>query len=155
MLSRAKSKYIRVSPFKLRPIADVIRGLSVEKALSWLKTHAMKKTRPITKTLLSAVANIGNAETVDNVSPESLIIKEIRIDQGPTISYFKPGSMGRAKPQQKRMSHIEITLGTKFQVASSVKKADKKVVVKKAAVKKIKVATAKKAKPVVKKVAKK
>lgn len=154
MLSRAKSKYIRVSPFKLRPIADVIRGLSVERALSWLKTHAMKKTRPITKTLLSAVANIGNVET-ENVSPESLVIKEIRIDQGPTISYFKPGSMGRAKPQQKRMSHIEITVGTKSQASASVKKVEKKVVEKKAVVKKAKVTTVKKAKPVVKKVAKK
>lgn len=149
MLSRAKSKYIRVSPFKLRPIADVIRGLSVERALSWLRTHAMKKTRPITKTLLSAVANIGNTET-ENVSPESLVIKEIRIDQGPTISYFKPGSMGRAKPQQKRMSHIEITLGTKVKAGDSVKKVVKEVVAKK-----IKTATVKKAKPVIKKVAKK
>ncbi len=150
MLSRAKSKYIRVSPFKLRPIADVIRGLSVERALSWLKTHAMKKTRPITKTLLSAVANIGNVEA-EGVSPESLVIKEIRIDQGPTISYFKPGSMGRAKPQTKRMSHIEITLGTKFKAGDSVKKQVKAVVVEK----KTKAATVKKTKPVIKKVAKK
>ena len=127
MLSRATSKYVRVSPYKLRPIADVIRGLSVDRALSWLKTHSIKRMRPITKTLLSAIANVKNAKTDNAVPVDSLIIKEIRIDQGPSISYIKPGAMGRASSQQKRMSHVEIVLDQKVSKKLNEKKADKEL----------------------------
>lgn len=113
MLSRAKSRYVRVSPYKLRPIADVIRGLSVDKALVWLKTHSIKRMRPVTKTLLSAYANAKSAKVDEGVSMESLVVKEIRVDQGPVVTYFKPGAMGRACLQQKRMSHLEIVLDKK------------------------------------------
>lgn len=131
MLSRATSKYVRVSPYKLRPIADVIRGLSVGRALSWLKTHSIKRMRPITKTLLSAVANAKNLNADNSVSVDSMIIKEIRIDQGPSITYFKPGAMGRASLQQKRMSHVAIVLGQKAEKKLIPQKADKKLKPKK------------------------
>jgi large subunit ribosomal protein L22 len=109
MLSSAKSRYIRISPYKLRPFADVIRGYSVDKALAWLKTCGIKRARPIAKTLHSAYANAKNLHP-DIESMDKVFIKEIRIDQGPIIKYFKPGAMGRASMQRKRLSHIEITL---------------------------------------------
>lgn len=102
---KAKAKYIHYSPYKLRPIADVIRGKSASYALDWLKIYKVKKAQPILKTLESAVANANN---LDSVSKEDLFVKEIRIDQGPTIKYFKPGAMGRSNPYRKRMSHISI-----------------------------------------------
>ncbi len=110
MLARAISKFVRVSPYKLRPYANVIRGYSVDKAYAWLKTcEAGRRVEPLMKTLASAYANakFKNPE-IDSMA--KAIIKEIRIDQGPTVKYFKPAAMGRAAPQRKRMSHITIVV---------------------------------------------
>jgi large subunit ribosomal protein L22 len=112
MLARAKSKYIRISPYKLRPYINVIRGNTVEFAFSWLKTCAIKRTNPISKTLFSAYSNAKNLRP-EIASMNDLIVKEIRVDQGPIIRYFKPGAQGRANPQKKRLSHLEIILDWK------------------------------------------
>ncbi|QQR49021.1 50S ribosomal protein L22 [bacterium] len=112
MLSRAKSKYVRISPYKLRPIVDVIRGSQVGKALAWLKASETKRTKPITKVLEAAFANVRNLH-VEEADMNTLYIKEVRVDQGPVIKYFKPGAQGRANIQRKRMSHIEIILDKK------------------------------------------
>jgi large subunit ribosomal protein L22 len=109
MLARAISKYIRISPYKLRPYADVIRGHSVDKAYAWLKTCAVKRAQPLIKTLASAYAN-AKFKNPDIDSMNKVFIKEVRIDQGPTVKYFKPAAMGRAAPQRKRMSHIVIVV---------------------------------------------
>jgi large subunit ribosomal protein L22 len=109
MLSRAVSKYIRVSPYKLRPLADVIRGRSVYEAFACLKTCGMKKVKPMLKTLFSAYSNARQKDSeIDSM--DKVFIKEIRIDQGPIVKYFRPGAMGRASEQRKRMCHLEIVL---------------------------------------------
>ena len=130
MLSKAKSKYLRISPYKLRPYIDVIRGNSVDKALAWLETCALKRVTPIKKTLFSAYSNAKNLNP-EFGSMSDLIIKEIKIDQGPIIKYFKPGAQGRACPQRKRLSHLEIILDKKAEKTASVKKATKHVAPKK------------------------
>ena len=109
MLARAISKYIRISPYKLRPYADVIRGYPVDKAYAWLKTCAVKRAQPILKTLVSAYAN-ARFKNPEIDSMNKVIVKEVRIDQGPIVKYFKPAAMGRAAPQRKRMSHISIVV---------------------------------------------
>lgn len=101
----AKAKYIRISPYKLRPIADIIRGKNVKFALDWLSTCALKKAMPIQKIIESAAAN---AKQLGNMDVHQLVIKEIRIDQGPIFRYFKPGAMGRANIQRKRLSHMNV-----------------------------------------------
>ena len=106
---KAKTKYIRVSPYKLRPIIDEIRGNSVEKALSWLQNCALKRVKPIIKTIQSAYSNGINLNS-DVKSMSDFVIKEIRVDQGPVIKYHKPGAMGRASIQRKRLSHLEVIL---------------------------------------------
>ncbi len=112
MLSRAKSKHIRVSPYKLRPIVNVIRGKAVDDALAWLKAYSVKRVRPITKTLLSAYANAKNLNA-EITSMDMLFVKEIKVNQAAVISYYKPGAMGRASTQRKRLSHLEIVLDRK------------------------------------------
>ena len=112
MISKAKSKYIRVSPYKLRLLIDVIRGRSVDKAFDWLKTCSMKRAQPIVKTLESAYANAKDKHS-EVSSMADLVIKEIKVDQGPVVTYFKPGAMGRANLQRKRMCHLEIVLDKK------------------------------------------
>ncbi|MBD3272887.1 50S ribosomal protein L22 [Candidatus Dependentiae bacterium] len=123
MLVRAKSKYIRISPYKLRPVVDVIRGYSVDRALAWLQTTALKRVVPVRKTLLSAYSNGKNILSKD-VGMNEFFIKEIKVDQGPVIKYYKPGAMGRANVQRRRLSHLQIVLERKDKVAN---KGDKKV----------------------------
>lgn len=111
MLYKAFSKFVRISPYKLRPIADVIRGDSVQNALAWLQTYAMKRVKPVEKTLISAYSNAKYAD--QKLSMNDLYIKEIRIDQGPIFKYFKPAAKGSASMQRKRLSHIAVILEKK------------------------------------------
>lgn len=110
MQFHAKARYVWYSPYKLRPIVDVIRGKDAIYALHWLTTYRNRRVTSIQKTLESAVAN---AKNIANIEPHDLKIKEIRVDQGPIHKYFKPGAQGRAMPQRKRTCHISITLESK------------------------------------------
>jgi large subunit ribosomal protein L22 len=107
MLARAISKFVRISPYKLRPYADVIRGYPVDRAYAWLKTCSVGRAQPLLKTIASAYANakFKNPE-IDSMA--KVVVKEVRIDQGPIVKYFKPAAQGRAAPQRKRMSHITV-----------------------------------------------
>ena len=104
---KAIAKYIRKSPFKLRPIVDKIRGKNAEQALSWLKVYNIKKTIPVRKVVESAVAN---AKDLEKIEKKDLTIKEIRVDNGPIYKYFKPGAQGRSKVLRRRLSHIQVLL---------------------------------------------
>ena len=106
----AKARYVWYSPYKLRPLVNVIRDKDVKYALAWLTTYRTKRSIPIKKVIESAVAN---AQHTKQIAPDLLRIKDIRIDQGPTHSYIKPGAMGRAMPHRKRLCHISIILETK------------------------------------------
>jgi large subunit ribosomal protein L22 len=103
----AKSKFVRYSPYKLRPMADLVRGKNVRYALDWLQAHENKRITPLKKMIASAAAN---AQHLQDIKPEQLIIKELRIDQGPIFKYFKPGAMGRAVILRKRFSHLSVIL---------------------------------------------
>jgi len=111
MLFRASSRYVRVSPYKLRSYVDVIRGSSVDKALAWLRICRVGRVKPIEKLVYSAYSNAKSLQK--DVVMESLFIKEIRVDQGPVVKYFKPSAMGRASSQKKRLCHIDIVLESK------------------------------------------
>jgi large subunit ribosomal protein L22 len=106
----SKAKYVHYSPYKLRPIADAIRRKDAQFALNWLATYVTQRTLPIKKALESAVAN---ARHLANKQPQELIIKDLRVDQGPIFKYFKPGAMGRATILRKRFSHISVELESK------------------------------------------
>lgn len=103
----AKNRFIGISPFKLRPVADVVRGKNVEQAIKWLSTVAVKRVVPIKKMIESAAAN---AKDLHNISMSDLKIVDIRVDHGPKFTYYKPGAMGRSNPQNKRLSHASVIL---------------------------------------------
>ena len=107
MQFNAKARNIHFSPFKLRPLVDVIRGKSAGYALNWLATSALKRAAPIEKVVASAVAN---AKYKNNIELNQLMVKEIRVDHGPAYKYFKPGAMGRSNVYKRRYSHITVTL---------------------------------------------
>ncbi len=112
MLAKAKSKFIRISPYKLRPIADVVRGWQLDRALNWLQTCQVRRAQPLIKVVASAFANVKNKHE-EVVAMSEVVIKEIKVDHGPTVTYFKAGAMGRTALQRKKMSHIEVVLGKK------------------------------------------
>ena len=103
----AKALYVPFSPYKIRLLANVVRGKPIVYALGWLQTYKNRRVSPLQKVIESAVAN---AKNLKNVDPSDLLIKEIFVDQGPTHRYFKPGAMGRAMIQRKRLCHISVTL---------------------------------------------
>lgn len=107
MQFNARARNVRYSPFKLRPLVDMVRGKNAQYALSWLATSSLKRAVPIAKVVASAVANAKNRE---NVAIEQLHIKEIRVDHGTAYRYYKPGAMGRANEYKRRFSHISVTV---------------------------------------------
>lgn len=117
---KAKAKFLRTSPRKLRLVADVIRGQNVNDAFNQLGNINKLATTFITKLLNSAVANAVNNFDLDK---NNLFIKAITIDGGPTLDRWMPRARGRATPIRKRTSHISIVLA---EVKESGKKEAKK-----------------------------
>ncbi len=107
METRAVAKYIRISPQKVRLVADLVRGKKVEDALNILMFTPKGSAPVIAKLLKSAVANAGQKEGVD---VDTLVVKQIAVDEGPTMKRFRARAMGRGTRILKRMSHISITV---------------------------------------------
>lgn len=107
--AQAKTKYVRISPRKARLAADLIRGMKVEQAFTQLMFCHLKSGKLLKKTLTSAVAN---AETRFSVQRRDLEIKEVRVDEGPTMKRAKSKSRGGRVPILKRTSHFTIIVGT-------------------------------------------
>ena len=103
----AKNRFLCISPFKLRPFVDVVRGKNVEQAIRWLSTVTIKRSIPIRKLIESAAAN---AKDLHNIAMSDLKIIDIRIDGGPMQKYYKPGAMGRSNPYRRRYSHASVIL---------------------------------------------
>ena len=106
----SKSNNIKQSPKKLRKVADCVRGLNVNKALSSLRHMDEKGAEIIGKTLSSAIANAVNNEEFDR-DMNSIIIKTITVDEGPPLKRFRARAQGRAKKIKKRTSHLKIIIG--------------------------------------------
>ena len=107
MESKACAKYIRISPHKLRLVANNIRGLSVESALTQLQFTPKKGARLLSKVVNSALANATQNDAVDE---DALFIKRIFVDQGPTAKRWRPRAMGRATRILKKTSHVTVIL---------------------------------------------
>ena len=111
MEARAVSRFIRISPRKARLVADLIRGKSVEEALGILALTPKKASPILRKAVLSATANVRDLSDADRrVKNSDVFIKEIRIDDGPTLKRIRPRAQGRAYRINKRTSHIKVTV---------------------------------------------
>lgn len=110
MEARAVAKYIRVSPRKMKPIADLVRGKNVKEALAILKYTPRKGARIFLKVMNSAVAN---AENNHEMALDNLYVAQIYANQGPVMKRFKAGSMGRANPIKHRTSHVGVAVAEK------------------------------------------
>lgn len=113
MEAKAVNRYIGSSPRKMRLVVDVIRGISVEKALEVLHFSPKHASEDAEKTLRSAVSNIMNLDDSTRVDPADLYIKEAFVNQGPTLKRISPAPMGRAYRIRKRSCHLTIVVATK------------------------------------------
>ena len=104
---RAVTKYVRISPTKVRFLVDAIKGKPVETALNALKFMPMKAAGIVEKTLRSAVAN---ADQNTDIDVDNLVVSNILADQGPTLKRFRARARGRGSRILKRTSHITVIL---------------------------------------------
>ncbi len=103
----AKAKYVRISPRKVRLVADAVRGMKVGEALNKLQFTPKKAAVLMSKVINSAVANASQRPDVD---VDQLYIKKAFVDGGPTLKRWRPRAMGRAYIIRKRTSHITVVL---------------------------------------------
>ena len=106
----SKANNVRKSPKKLRIVANCVRGLNVNKALSSLKHMNEKGAEIIEKTLSSAIANAVNNESFEK-DMNTVVIKTITVDEGPPLKRFRARAQGRANRIKKRTSHLKIIIG--------------------------------------------
>ncbi len=104
---KARAKFIRTSPRKARMVTDLVRGRGVGEALNILAFTKRAPAKIISKLLKSAIAN---ADQMKNIDVDTLFIKQISVDQGPTMKRYRPRAMGRATMIRRRMSHITVVL---------------------------------------------
>lgn len=107
---KAHLRYLRIAPRKVRLVADLIRGKSVEEAENILNFTTKRAALPLLKLLKSAIAN---AKNNFNLNEKNLFVSEILVNEGPRLKRIFPRARGRADIKQKKMSHITIVLEEK------------------------------------------
>lgn len=105
MSVHASAKGVRISPRKVSVVAALVRGRSVEDAITILSHTPRRSALVVRKLIESAKAN---ADHNHNFKPDTLQITEIRVSTGPSLKRARPAAMGRALPFQRRSSHIYV-----------------------------------------------
>jgi ribosomal protein L22 len=103
----ARARFVRVAPRKARLVADQVRGMPIEDALPLLRFSTRSAAQDIRKLIESAAAN---AENNHDLVADDLFIKDIHVDEGPTLRRYRPRALGRATRINKRTSHIAVAL---------------------------------------------
>jgi large subunit ribosomal protein L22 len=104
---KARARYLRISPFKLRLVARTLPGKKVEDALAQLQFLPQRGARLLRKVMMAAVAN---AEQRPQVDVDTLVVKGVQVDGGPSLKRFQARAMGRVNRILKRSSHITVVL---------------------------------------------
>ena len=103
----ARAKYLRISPRKLRLVAQLLPGKKVGEALSLLQFLPQRGAGLMRKVMVAAVAN---AEQRSQVDVDTLVVKGVQVDGGPSLKRFQARAMGRVNRILKRSSHITVVL---------------------------------------------
>ncbi len=112
----AKLNHLRISPRKVRLVADIIRGLLVEEAEAQLMLTPKRAGIHLLKLLRSAISNAKSAKKMDT---HKLYIKELRVDEGPTLKRWRPRAMGTVGTINKRTSHVSLVLEERKEAPAS------------------------------------
>ena len=106
MAYEAVHRFARISPRKVRPIAEMIRGKRIDEAMTSLQFSKKRAAWYFKAVLKSAIAN---AEEQD-ADVHNLFVSESRVDEGPVIKRWQPKDRGRAHPIHKHTSHLHVTV---------------------------------------------
>ena len=104
---KAVARYVRISPQKVRMLADAIKGKPVEKAMEMLRFMPQKAAGIVEKVLRSAVAN---ADQQADIDIDTLVVGNLLVDCGPTLKRFRARARGRGTRILKRTSHVTVVL---------------------------------------------
>jgi large subunit ribosomal protein L22 len=104
---KAVSKYVRISPQKVRNLIGVVKGKPVESALDVLKFMPQKSAGFVSKVIRSAAAN---ADQQPGIDVDSLVVRNVLADQGPVLKRFRARARGRGTRILKRTTHITVIL---------------------------------------------
>lgn len=107
---KAVARFVRISPYKVRIVLDIIRGKGYKEAVAILENTPKAASEPVKKVLMSAAAN---AENNQGLSKDNLYVAACFADQGPTLKRVMPRAQGRAFRILKRTSHITVVLDAK------------------------------------------
>ena len=105
--AKAIAKFLRMSPSKLKPVTDLVRGKDLNEALTILKFTPGKGSALVEKVVQSAAAN---AENNHEMNVDALYVAEINANQGPTLKRYRAGAQGRASMIFKRTTHLNVVL---------------------------------------------
>jgi large subunit ribosomal protein L22 len=108
METKAVAKYVRISPQKVRRIIGAVKGKPAETGLNILKFMPQKSAGLVEKVLKSAISN---ADQNKNMDVDTLVIRNIIVDEGPTLKRFSARARGRGARILKRSSHITVIVG--------------------------------------------
>ncbi len=106
---RATAKFVRISPFKVRIVLNIIKGKSVNEAIAILENTPKAASEVLVKLVNSAAAN---GENNQNLARNDMFVAECYANEGPTLKRIQPVSKGRAYRINKRTSHITVVLDT-------------------------------------------
>lgn len=109
-LVRAHLRHLHIAPRKVRLVIDLVRGMSVERALEQLSVLPKRSALPVLKLIKSAAANAKNNNQLDE---KTLVIHSIIANEGPRLKRWQPRAFGRANPILKRTTHITVVLDGK------------------------------------------
>lgn len=105
---RAVARYMRISPSKVRKLSGAVKGKPVEMGIETLKFMPQKAAGMLEKLVRSAVAN---ADQNPEIDVDTLVIRNVIVDGGPTLKRFRARARGRGTRILKRTSHITVILG--------------------------------------------
>jgi len=111
MESKAHLRYLRIAPRKVGQVAALVRGKQVGAALNILKFTKKHAAKPLEKLIKSAIANATDLSKGE-VDIDTLYVKHISVDQGPTQRRYMPRAMGRATRVNKKSSHVHVVLAS-------------------------------------------
>jgi len=117
----AESKNIKMSPRKVRLVAEGIKKFNILSALSYLNLSGKRAAIPVRKTIESAIANAVNNF---KAKKEDLFIKEIQIGEGVSYKRYHYAARGRVRPYKKRTSHVKVVLEAKNKELKNIKQKE-------------------------------
>ncbi|MBG9376774.1 50S ribosomal protein L22 [Panacibacter sp. DH6] len=109
----AKLRNYPTGPRKMRLLADVVRGMEVEKALAILEHHPQHNAKPLAKLLKSAINNWEQKNEGGSAADAGLVVKTIFVDGGRVLKRMRPAPQGRGYRVRKRSNHVTLIVDSK------------------------------------------